>query len=331
MPEPNAPTIQLPSSPTPSKEEPVVIFTMPEAYRHGAMVAPMHTPEPVKKMQAPSPPKPTPPPMAPPVPSKTQGITKPVGKKSLVSPWVLVAGGIFILALGIVGSILYFSRPSPETISSKPTTQAPSTQEPSNEEETKPSVTTPVETEQEEPTDVFPAKLVPGQDADSDGLTNVEERLIYGTDMSLPDTDRDGFLDGNEVFHGYAPNGLSPSTLQETDLVTVVEWQGLSLLTPKTWETKGGDEGKEELEILASTGEAFRLQALEESFETFEEDGASEFVTKKGYRALMSEDQQKALVEIQSVVYEFSYEVGVKGTLDYVQTLYMMINSLHVL
>jgi hypothetical protein len=241
-----------------------------------------------------------------------------------------VAGGILVLALGIAGGILYFSRPSTESVSSKPTSSRPETQAPSSETEAKPSVAPPVQTEQEEPADAFPAKLVPGQDADSDGLTNVEERLIYNTDMSLPDTDRDGFLDGNEVFHGYAPNGLSPSTLQETDLVKAVEWQGISLLVPKAWEAKEGEE--ETLEILASTGEAFRLQILEKTFDELEgEDGTSAFMTKKRYRAFLSEDQQKATVETSVAVYEIFYEVGVKGTLDYVQTFYMMLNSLHVL
>ena len=59
----------------------------------------------------------------------------------------------------------------------------------------------------DEPSNLFPEVGVPGTDTDSDGLTDLEESLIYQTNPRLPDTDRDGFLDGNEVFHLYNPNG----------------------------------------------------------------------------------------------------------------------------
>lgn len=43
-------------------------------------------------------------------------------------------------------------------------------------------------------------------DDDQDGLTNQEE-LLYNTNPLNPDTDGDGYLDGDEVKHGYNPNG----------------------------------------------------------------------------------------------------------------------------
>lgn len=41
-------------------------------------------------------------------------------------------------------------------------------------------------------------------DSDHDGLIDVEESH-YGTNPQNPDTDGDGYEDGNEVFHGYDP------------------------------------------------------------------------------------------------------------------------------
>ena len=44
-------------------------------------------------------------------------------------------------------------------------------------------------------------------DSDKDGLTDIEELKIYGTDPNNSDTDGDSYLDGDEVKNGYNPNG----------------------------------------------------------------------------------------------------------------------------
>lgn len=44
-------------------------------------------------------------------------------------------------------------------------------------------------------------------DADNDGLTDHEETERYGTDPENPDTDGDGFSDGDEIKAGYNPKG----------------------------------------------------------------------------------------------------------------------------
>lgn len=50
------------------------------------------------------------------------------------------------------------------------------------------------------------ATSTPAADDDNDGLTNIEE-AEYGTDPNEPDTDGDGFFDGEEVKNGYNPLG----------------------------------------------------------------------------------------------------------------------------
>jgi len=331
MPDSNPPVIQLPSAPTKPKEDPVVIFTMPEVYRHGAAV-PAHIPESPKKEFV-SPPSPV---VKPPVPPPASKKPLPVGgkKKALINPWILIAGGIFVVALAIAGGILYLNRPVPATDSTKvpPVDTTPPL-------DTIPPVTVTPDIDGTDdggvPPDVFPTEVIPGQDADSDGLTNVEERLIYGTDPMLPDTDRDGFLDGNEVFHGYSPNGLSPSTLSETSIVQVYVWQkgGLNILVPNTWEIKE-EEGESSIYFGATTGETFRMTKVSGTFDVLVEQKDEDqytMTTKQGDRALITQDQQRVFFETGTQVYVLTYDVGIKGTLDYLQTFYMMLNSIHPL
>jgi len=51
------------------------------------------------------------------------------------------------------------------------------------------------------------------KDTDGDGLSDYEEKYIYGTDPKNPDTDGDGMKDGNEVKRGRNP--LGPGTLKD--------------------------------------------------------------------------------------------------------------------
>lgn len=81
------------------------------------------------------------------------------------------------------------------------------------------------------------------KDDDGDGLTNQEE-FFYNTDPANPDTDGDGFSDGDEVKNGYNPNGAGklltfskgPISLSETEYnellstnITGYEPEGLSV------------------------------------------------------------------------------------------------------
>lgn len=43
------------------------------------------------------------------------------------------------------------------------------------------------------------------QDTDGDGIKDQQELTIYHTDPNNPDTDKDGFSDGNEIANGYSP------------------------------------------------------------------------------------------------------------------------------
>ncbi len=53
------------------------------------------------------------------------------------------------------------------------------------------------------------------RDTDDDGLSDKLEKIIYFTDPLNPDTDRDGYLDGDEVKNGFNP--LGSGRLKDTD------------------------------------------------------------------------------------------------------------------
>ena len=50
-------------------------------------------------------------------------------------------------------------------------------------------------------------------DTDGDGVTDVDERLLYGTDPESADTDQDGFTDGIEIIRGFNPLDADAETV----------------------------------------------------------------------------------------------------------------------
>jgi len=59
-----------------------------------------------------------------------------------------------------------------------------------------------------------PEGIDKGKDSDSDGLTDEQENY-FGTDVNKPDTDGDGYEDGNEVKNGFNPNGTGKLELNK--------------------------------------------------------------------------------------------------------------------
>lgn len=308
------------------------VFTMPERYRHGAQAV-LHQPEIKQTSKTPvevkTPGVPTAPPKAPPKPLPTK-------KKGSLTKKILIVGLIVLLLLSIVGYFLLKTAEdtteTTEVTTTTTTRPAPTTKEPV-EEPVKEPATEPVK----EP-DVFPVKVTPGVDSDSDGLTDTEEKLVYGTDSRLPDTDGDGFLDGNEVFHRYNPASLG--TLLESGLVeamihatTRVSYE---FYYPKIWDIQD-EEG--ELVMDAQTGEGFRVTFMEKEEGQNLEDWADEQLTltrplvgttKNGLQMIQGEDQLSAYIDLGSGVLLFKYDTGIKTRVDYLQTFQMMINSVRI-
>lgn len=181
------------------------------------------------------------------------------------------------------------------------------------------------------------------KDSDSDGLTDIEERM-YGTEYRNPDTDGDTFLDGNEVFHRYDPLGVAPSTLLDTGAVKVFSeetlpftvyypttWKSTSELLKRTvtfkssttasvvvtWSEKAADLTVEDW-IVANVEDA-ELRTLQASY------------TKEGYYTLRSADDLIAYIDLGTRVYVMTYDLSTSTDISYTQTFAMMVNSLTVL
>lgn len=335
-----------PTTPSQTLDKPVVpvapsepaMFVMPEEYRHGASGKKMAVPTPPVK-----PPSPIVPPK-PPVPPKPVVPKKPLAKKKKL----MIAGvGLFVLLAVVGGGYVLWKGMQPKTQVVSEDSKAAELKKAREEAAAKKAAEAEAAKKAKEEADAaakakeeeeavkspFPTATVPGTDSDSDGLTDLEEKLIYSTNVKLPDTDSDGFLDGNEVFHRYNPGGTAPGTLLESGLVKLLEATSYKMLYPATWTIKDGT-------FIAATGEIvtlsvenseklafqawFDAQKFEKSFTTSK--------TKNGYTTHVQEDGLMELVETtDGSVIQLRYDTGIKGTIDYLQTFKMMVNSLEAL
>ena len=314
--------LQFPKGAAASGAPEPLIFVMPERYRGGH--TPMVEPKPSSPPKPSKPSTPPPPPKPPPLPT---GKPLPAKKKSNAKVLV-IAGALVLVALGLAGFFLLQTLEAPEA---EPEPQAvlppPPLGSTAGETEGAGETGKPPET-----TDPFASPARPGVDSDSDGLTDVEEQILYATDPFLPDTDTDGFLDGNEVFHGYNPKGTAPSTLETAGLVKPYnasvamgeDAPPYAILYPAAWEV-GGDTVN--VGFISTTGERITL-AVTPKEPAPERTGFRQSMTKNGLPLFQSEDQLIAYVEGEKWIVKFTYDRGVKGSVDYLQTFQMMLNSL---
>ena len=302
----------------------VRVFSMPEKYRHGAhtvtvepqRAAPVSVAAPVV-----APPPPASKPLTP------QSISK--AKPSHTTRALLVAGAIVLFALLIGGYLLLRSAQKTAPVQTKTATLPASSPA---EQQTTPSSTTTPESTPQASSSPFPAAAIPGTDSDSDGLTNTEEELLYGSAANLPDTDADGFLDGNEVFHRYNPSALG--TLLEAKLVQVLQGDGFTLLYPTKWVVLPADQGAQA--IASTTGEKITIahvlkpkeQSLADWYALSVKEGTpTPSKTKNGYPTLTAQDQLTVFIDLGTVVLTLTYDASLRSTIDYLQTFQMMVNS----
>ncbi len=187
-----------------------------------------------------------------------------------------------------------------------------------------------------------PPKLPPaGLDTDSDGLSDLEESLLK-TDLRQPDTDSDGFLDGNEVFHLYNPNGRAPAKLTEAGLVQQLESPvGWKLDLPPAWKTAVSFDGTSS-SIVTGHGEIFTVSVLENADKKpilewymaahpdVQATQVLQFRSKRGYQGILGPDLLTTYLPWDNRVFVFTYDLNGQAFINY-RTLYsMMLNSLEL-
>lgn len=196
--------------------------------------------------------------------------------------------------------------------------------------------------EEAPPVAVAPTLPPGGLDSDSDGLTDVEES-IYGTDPLNPDSDGDGFLDGNEVFHLYNPAAVAPVRLLDSGLVTdVASPAGWSVYVPRPWTSAFDAPDGSRATIRTGTGEIFRISIVERPGElTLEEWYVSahpgtnaaqlrRIRTKGGLEGMMSPDRLAAHFVWNGKIFILQYDNADKAFIQFRTTYEMMLNSLRL-
>ncbi|OGL67145.1 hypothetical protein A2856_03705 [Candidatus Uhrbacteria bacterium RIFCSPHIGHO2_01_FULL_63_20] len=266
----DAPTIQTPAGAIASSKTSVAFFVMPEKYRGGAQA--MTQPKPPAPVTAPVAVAPPPPPK----PAAPTGKPVPMKKKSKTPTILLIVGLALLASLGFGAYFLL-----------RPTTPAVTTPSPR-------PVPTPTPTPTPPPPEPEPEPVpIPGADQDGDGLTDIEERLIYGSDPANTDTDADGYPDALEVENRYNPAAVAPRTLLEAGVVRLLE-EGpggplaYAILYPTGWSVAVADDSAS-VTFTAPTGET---------------------------------------VTFRSDLGTFATDLGIKTTVDYGKTIEMMTNSL---
>lgn len=244
---------------------------------------------------------------------------------------MLGAGGYFLLRSVQPTSIV--EAPEPQEPVTRPAPVAEEPEEPEAPEEPE---------EPKEPINPFSVEIVRGTDSDSDGLTDVEEDLVYGTNPLQPDSDQDGFLDGNEVFHRYDPNGgpVAGNTLFESGIVARYEGETTTnvyhLFYPIQWQVSEVDN---EVVIDAGTGEGIRVR-FEQKPSTLAVDdwvdqeigldSVVEGTTKNDLVMVQSQNTLFAYLDLGTSVLILEYDTGTKARVDYLQTFKMMLNSVEI-
>ncbi|KAA0206839.1 fibronectin type III domain-containing protein [Candidatus Uhrbacteria bacterium] len=193
-----------------------------------------------------------------------------------------------------------------------------------------------------EPVAVAPTLPPGGLDSDSDGLTDVEE-AVYGTDPRVPDSDRDGFLDGNEVFHLYNPAAAAPVRLLDSGLVEpFVSPAGWSIYVPRGWTATLDENDGSRATIRTGQGEVFRI-SIEDNpngaslvdWYTARHAGVApsqlrEIFTKGGLEGLLGPDRMDANFDWDGKIFVLTYDNANKPFIQFRTTYEMLLNSLRL-
>ncbi|MFC1612645.1 hypothetical protein ACFL29_02225 [Patescibacteria group bacterium] len=273
-------------------------------------------------------------------------------EKKGISPKIFIfsgAGALIIIVGVVVTMLLTRSEPPPEPAPPEP----PIVVEPeepvaTSTEPEEPGGSlipiTPTSTEEELPPELptVPGELIQGTDLDSDGLTEKEE-AAFQTDSKRPDTDSDGFLDGNEVFHLYNPAAIAPVNLVESGIVKAYAnaAEGYTVFYPTLWATSStSDTGRvsflsDETEsinitiVRASTAITLRSWYISEYPEK-DINALQTYTSKHGYRGLQDANRLTTYIKEGEQVFIITYDLGGTNTLWYRRLYDMILNSLKI-
>jgi hypothetical protein len=195
-----------------------------------------------------------------------------------------------------------------------------------------------------------PAGIVPyasSLDSDSDKLTDAEEDL-YQTEKRKPDTDGDGFLDGDEVINGYNPKVAGGAKLETSGLVNKYSnpVYNYEILYPTSWLARPEDESLKVVLFMTASEEFIRVSVEDNPNKLdlvnwyLQLSPGSDLnllekkTTLKGYDALVSPDKLTYYIldpQARDKVYVINYNIGTLIQVNYLSTFATMINSFNII
>lgn len=196
-------------------------------------------------------------------------------------------------------------------------------------------------------TSLITSPLPSSLDADSDGLTDVEE-AAYTTDPNKPDTDGDSFIDGKEartdgsivgeLYMGYNPKGAGK--LEGSSLVTRQEneTKEYSILVPATWTVSKDATGGVLITPTLPTGEFFQVRVNDNSTQMtpsqwYQSANPASLVASlttkaiNGLEGILSEDYSTIYLFKGTKVYSIQYSTGALSQVNYRTTFDMIMLS----
>lgn len=179
-----------------------------------------------------------------------------------------------------------------------------------------------------------------GRDKDRDGLTDVEED-VYGTRFDLPDTDKDGYVDGTEVRNSFSPADVGKSLLEAGLVIAYAQPEyGWSIDYPADWIAEPVNTSKSEVMFSSDSvaGEFVEVLVTENtSHETAAEWYASlyedvdpselEAVTLGGLQGIVSPDGFTYYLADDTYLVGIVYNFGTKDEVQFRTTFEMMATS----
>ncbi|MEY4744139.1 MAG: hypothetical protein RL272_84 [Candidatus Parcubacteria bacterium] len=193
--------------------------------------------------------------------------------------------------------------------------------------------------------DCKPPEPTPGLDSDSDGLTDEEEKNVFGTNPFDPNTDKDSYVDLNEALNLFDPAKPSPAMLKDSSQIAVYSnaAQNYVIFRPAAWSVRESDDTKKEVFFDGPSGEFVEVlvQSKEKAQSIMDwylaqspgvtSSQVEPYKTRQGYDAVMSPDRFTAYVDGGDRVYVVTYNLGKRFEIQYKVTFQMMVQSLQKL
>ena len=181
------------------------------------------------------------------------------------------------------------------------------------------------------------SKIPATKDSDGDELTDTEESL-YATEIDMPDTDSDGYIDGAELKQGYSPIG--PGMLNKTDIVKTYanNSYSYSINYPARWLARAVASDNSEVLFTSDTVEFVQITAVENiALLTIKEWYLTQFpeVTEEeiiyvplgDLLGIINPNGQTIYIAEARYVYSINYNTGLEKEANFFATFEMMYRS----